>query len=60
MDIIKKFGPLSENTLPLLVYQSGYRPVQEQFFPAFQLLDPEVKHFYHKNILKRIGNCILN
>jgi len=26
--------------------------VQEQFFPAFQLFDPEVKHFYQKNTLK--------
>jgi len=24
--------------------------VQEQFFPALQLFDPEVKHFYQKNI----------
>jgi len=26
--------------------------VQEQFFPAFQLFDPEVKHFYQKNTWK--------
>jgi len=26
--------------------------VQEQFFPAFQLFDPEVKHIYQKNTWK--------
>ena len=26
--------------------------VQEQFFPVFQLSDPEVKHFYQKNTWK--------
>jgi len=26
--------------------------VQEQFFPAFQLFDPEGKHFYQKNTWK--------
>jgi len=26
--------------------------VQEQFFPKFQLFDPEVKYFYQKNTWK--------
>jgi len=26
--------------------------VQEQFFPAFQLFDPEVEHFHQKNTWK--------
>ena len=28
--------------------------VQEQFFPAFQLFDLEVKHFYQKNTWKNL------
>jgi len=26
--------------------------VQKQFFPAFQLFDPEVRHFYQRNTWK--------
>jgi len=33
--------------------------VQEQFFPAFQLFDPEVKHFYQKSTWKN-SQSILN
>jgi len=29
--------------------------IQEQFFPAFQLFDPEEKHFYQKNNLKEFA-----
>jgi len=28
--------------------------VQEQFFPAFQLFDPKVKHFCQKNTWKKL------
>jgi len=28
--------------------------IQEQLFPAFQLFDPEVKHFYQKNTWKNL------
>jgi len=28
--------------------------IQEQLFPAYQLFDPEVKHFYQKNTWKTL------